>query len=158
MARYAERTLVLDLLNSAEQQVDPTAYVEALHPWDAWGDVFFAPGQQKLTEQLRNEYVMRVITNDKSPQRIRWLREHGKHAAEKYCLLSGQSPVWQTGMKSTLIETVRAGQTDNIIFVNCKEFFDMILYGANTGLDYVTREDCVSILKDELFISVLWQP
>jgi hypothetical protein len=76
----------------------------------------------------------------------------------KLCLFQRSSPVWASKkLRNKFLSTFRKGRTDPKIYINVREFFDLIVYGLERGIDSIAASDISSLLIDEKFVGALWR-
>jgi len=56
-----------------------------------------------------------------------------------------------------LLATIRKGRTDSTIYLNVRDFFDLIVYGLERGIDSIGPRDVSNLLSDKKFVSTLWR-
>jgi hypothetical protein len=163
--RGQEEALLIRLLAEAPQEL-ARGLLEELSPWSSFDDDF---GDEQrvvdLKHALRTKCVGVIISKVakdaiESLSRegaVRELFEQGRFVGYKYCLFNRQSPVWTTDLQNDLVEVIRTGASDHIVYQNVHHFLHIILQAARSGFDHVTQSDITTLLSREEFVRTLWQ-
>jgi hypothetical protein len=88
---------------------------------------------------------------------IQSLTERGRFSAVKTCLLRSDSPIWKTPLRDELLELVRTGREDFVVFTNVRTYFMLLIEGIERGIDSIEREEIAGVLADEVFVRCLWE-
>ena len=160
--RKLEEKLILKLLSSASAEQCVGIYEQVLP--DRW-DFDMGDGTLTMRQALRakcenlvapkaSEEAIGFMTREGA---IHSLTEQGRFTGVKQCLFRGRSPVWTSKLRNKLLATIRSGRTNPIIYRNVQDFFDLIVYGLERGIDSVGPRDVSNLLSDEKFVSTLWR-
>ncbi|MCC6397047.1 MAG: hypothetical protein IT282_08495 [Bacteroidetes bacterium] len=118
----------------------------------------------EMQVQLRKELV-RLVSVSVSEQTIDFLRqdgsvrqlnERGRLEAFKYCLFHPDSPVRKSNLRQALIELLRQGEQDAVIYRNARLLLALLVRIRREGLDMITREEVADMLLDEELVRQLW--
>jgi hypothetical protein len=85
------------------------------------------------------------------------MAEPDRFWAIKYCLFKPESPLWKTPLREELIELIRSGRESSVVYVNAREYFDLLAEGLERGIDWLQRQDIVLLLSCEAFVKSLWE-
>jgi len=160
--RKLEEKLILKLLSSASTEQSLGIYEQVLP--DRW-DFDMGDGTLPMRKALREtceqlvapkaaEEAIGFMTREGA---IHSLTEQGRLTGVKHCLFQRRPPVWTSKLRNILLATIRKGRTDPLIYVNVLDFFDLIVYGLERGIDSIGPRDVSNLLSDEKFVSTLWR-
>jgi hypothetical protein len=160
--RKLEEKLILKLLSSASAEQSLGIYEQVLP--DRW-DFDMGDGTLPMRKALRTkcdklvapkaaEEAIGFMTREGA---IHSLTEQGRFTGVKHCLFRRRSPIWTSNLRNTLLATIRKGRTDPTIYLNVRDFFDLIVYGLERGIDSIGPRDVSSLLSDDKFVSTLWR-
>lgn len=159
--RGYEEALLVKLLSSASQAL-ATELLEVVSPENSYPD--FGEGiaeKQALRERcvaiLAPKAAREAITFVAKEGGIRALNERGRFSGVKNCLFRSESPLWKTGMRDEILELIRKGRDNFIIYSNVRELFDLLLRGLEHGIDSVGRQGIAKVLSDQEFVQRLWE-
>lgn len=71
--------------------------------------------------------------------------------AFKYCLFHRDSPVWTTELGGVLLDWIRRGTTDAVIFQNAHLLLDILIRGRGYGIDSISGENVAVVLSNREF-------
>jgi hypothetical protein len=159
--RDQEQMSLLKLLSSASQALS-TELFEAISPqtWHPDIDEVVAEKQAlrgKCVAIVAPRAAREAITFITRDGGIQSLTERGRFPAVKHCLFGSDSPVWKTGLRDELLEFVRRGCKDFVIYVNVRDYFNLLVQGLEHGMDSISRQDIATVLSDEVFVRALWE-
>jgi len=159
--RDQEETSLLKLLSSASPALSTELLeVVAPHSWDPDIDESAAKRQElrdKCVAIAAPKAAREAITFMTRDGGIQSLTERGRFPAVKHCLFRPDSPIWKTGLRDELLELVRRGREDFVIFANVRAYFRLLTEGLEHGMDLIGREDIARVLSDEPFVRCLWE-
>jgi hypothetical protein len=159
--RQLEEKLMLKLLSSASAEQSVGIYEQVLP--DRW-DFDIGDGTLPMRKALRAK-CEKLVAPKASEEAIGFmaregaihsLTEQGRFTGVKHCLFQRRSPVWTSKLRNKLLATIRKGRTDPTIYLNVRDFFDLIVYGLERGVDSVGPRDVSNLLSDYKFVSTLW--
>lgn len=160
--RKLEEKLIFKLLSSASTEQSVGIYEQVLP--ERW-DFDMGDGTLPMRRALRGECEKLVAAKAAEEAigfmiregAIHSLTEQGRFTGVKHCLFQSCSPVWTSNLRNKLLAIIRKGRTDPTIYFNVRDFFDLIVYGLERGIDSVGPRDISSLLSDERFVSTLWR-
>jgi len=159
--RDQEETLLLKLLSSAPPTLS-TELLEVVSPqtWHADLDEGGAR-RQELREKCATivapkaaREAITFMTRDGGNQS---LTERGRFSAVKSCLFLPDSLIWKTPLRDELLESVRRGREDFVIYANVRAYFDLLIDGLEHGMDSIGRKEIAAVLANEAFVRCLWE-
>jgi hypothetical protein len=159
--RDKEEALLLKLLSSASDELS-TDLLEVMlrHFWHPEVDEGFAQKKilQSKCEAIAGPKAAKEAINFFTREGgIKSLYEIGRFRAVKYCLLNPESPVWRAPLQDILLELIRKGRDEFVIYENVRDFFTLLVQGLQGGVDTVARKDIVAVLSDRTFVQRLWE-
>jgi hypothetical protein len=159
--RDAEENTLLKLLSSAPRAM-ATELLEVVYPQNFFPEIDNRAAER---QELRNKcfaIVAPIATKEaidfiNRQDGVRCLTEQGRFAGVKYCLFHRDSPVWKTELREILLSSIRKGRADFEIYVNVRDYFNLLVEGCENGIDSIGKRDILPLLLDEEFVRDLWQ-
>jgi hypothetical protein len=75
----------------------------------------------------------------------------------KYCLFNPESPIWKTTLRDDVLELIRQGRENLIIYANVRELFSFLVQGLEHGIDSVSKKEFTAVLSNEGLVRCLWE-
>jgi hypothetical protein len=154
--RKQEEILLLKLLGSASSSLS-TELFESIYPVNTFPDVdeTVAPRatlREKCVEVVYPKTAEEAIDFFRRDGAMNILFEGNRFLAVKCCLFKPDSPIWGNSLQGKLIEIVRSGRQDSVVYINVQDFFRILIQGLGTGVDWIQREDIAKTLSNEKFV------
>jgi KAP-like P-loop domain-containing protein len=159
--REEEEALLIKLLTTAPSSLS-TELFESVYPEKGFNDF---PETAMPRESLRAK-CLAIVYPKAAEEAIEFFRREGainllfegsRFFAVKCCLFKTDSPIWSTDLKQELIGVIRSGRHDFSVYVNVRDFFRILVQGVETGIDWISREDVVEVLRNEMLVRVIWE-
>jgi len=160
--RGLEEALLLKLLSSATDAL-ATELFEIITPKAFHPEVLAeaAPERRALTSNcmaiLGPKVAREAITFMTRAGGIQSLSERGRFPAVKYCLFNHGSAIWSSNLRNQFLELIRGGREDFTIYVNVRDFFNLLVQGLEWGVDSIGREEIAALLRDEALVQSMWE-
>jgi hypothetical protein len=87
---------------------------------------------------------------------IRLLQEQGRFPGVKYCLFNPNSSVWNSSLRTELLELIEGSANDSVLYENVGDFFGLLIGGLERKVDFIAKQDVELILSDHSFAQSLW--
>jgi hypothetical protein len=159
--RLNEETLLLKLCSSASQDLSThffeQVYPESVQPFPDEAGAEKKELRDKSLPILFPKAAQEAIAFFSRDGGIRSLTERGRFLAVRYCLFRPDSPVWKTSLRDNLFELICRGRKDFVIYVNARDFFNLLAQGLEHGMEAASREDLVAILSNGELAQCLWE-
>jgi hypothetical protein len=128
--RDQEEALVLKLLSVSSPTLS-TELWEVLLP-DSWPDPSEGTAEKRalrgkcsaIAAPKAAEEAIAFITREGG---IQSLTEQGRFPAVKWCLFHPDSPIWTTVLRDTLLDSIRKGREDPVVYTNVRGYFDLLV-------------------------------
>lgn len=159
--RQNEGVLLVKLCSAATQELATelfeVVYPESVHPFPDEGGAEKKELRDKISAILFPKAAQQAVTFFTRDGGIRTLTEPSRFRAVKYCLFRPDSLVWKKSLRDQLFALIRTGNKDFVIYVNARDFFNLLAHGLEHGIDVASKEDIVTILSDGELAQCLWE-
>jgi hypothetical protein len=159
--RLNEEALLLKLCSSASLDLSTrlfkVVYRESFQPFLDEGGADKKGLRDKTLAILFPKVAQHTLTFFTRDGGIRSLTEQGRFLAVRDCLFRSDSPVWKTSLRDDLLGLIRLGNKESVIYVNTRDFFNLLAQGLEQGIDIASKEEIVTILSDRKLAQCLWE-
>jgi hypothetical protein len=159
--RQDEGVVLVKLCSAASDELAAelfeVVYPESIHPFPDEGGAAKKELRNKISAILFPKAAQQAVTFFTRDGGIRSLTEPSRFRAVKYCLFCPDSPVWKTSLRDRLFGLIRRGNKDSVIYVNARDFFNLLAQGLEQGIDVASKEDIATILSDGELAQSLWE-
>ena len=98
------------------------------------GTVCARKKRSSVSDTLDHQSLLALVVEGDA---IHSLTEQGRFTGVKYCLFQRRSPVWTSKLSNRLLAIIREGRTDPTIYLNVRDFFDLVVNGLERGIDSI---------------------
>jgi len=159
--RDQEEALLLKLLSSASSAMSiellEVVSPQTWHPDIDEGGAYRQELREKCATIVAPKAAREAIAFMTRDGGIQSLTERGRFSALKSCLFRPDSLVWKTPLRKELLESVRRGREDFVIYTNVRAYFNLLIEGLEHGMDSIGRKEIAEVLADEAFVHCLWE-
>ena len=159
--RNEEEASLLELISNPPAELSIELLEKLLPVWD----VDFGGGERELRAALRGKCrdiialkaAKEAISFMSREGGVRSLTEPRRFGGVKYCLFNADSPVWTTDLRNELIELIRKGPPDSVVYSNASDLFDLIILALRrSGDSPIDVSNATRLASTQEFIAALW--